>query len=158
LWLWKCRKESKILKEAENNKTRKGDIMTPKPLLQCTRHLCPVRVHWHIKDNYKDYWRVKIAIINFNYRMNYTQWGLVVQHPNLNNVTQVYSFEYMPLLPYQAISKSFKFRTMCLNWMQKELHASRCQHIYSESWLTFNIECSIFQIFDTEFEIWIVWS
>jgi hypothetical protein len=107
--------------------------MTPKPLLQCTRHLCPVRVHWHIKDNYKDYWRVKIAIINFNYRMNYTQWGLVVQHPNLNNVTQVYSFEYMPLLPYQAISKSFKFRTICLNCMQKELHASRCQHICSES-------------------------
>jgi len=109
LSLWKCRKDSKILKEvAGNNKTRKSDI-APKPLLQCTRHLCPVRVHWHIKDNYKDYWRVKIAIINFKYRLNYTQWGLVVQHPNLSNVTQVYSFEYMPLLPYEAISKFFKY-------------------------------------------------
>lgn len=102
-------KDSKILKEvAGNNKTRKSDI-APKPLLQCTRHLCPVRVHWHIKDNYKDYWRVKIAIINFKYRMNYTQWGLVVQHPNLSNVTQVYSFEYMPLLPYEAINDTGMF-------------------------------------------------
>ncbi|KAK9906215.1 hypothetical protein M0R45_002715 [Rubus argutus] len=30
----------------------------PAPPVQCTRHMCPVRVHWHIKLNYKDYWRV----------------------------------------------------------------------------------------------------
>lgn len=67
--------------------------------------MCPIRVHWHVKINYKDYWRVKIAVTNFNYRMNYTQWTLVAQHPNLNNVTQVFSFDYKPLVPYQSISK-----------------------------------------------------
>lgn len=66
--------------------------------------MCPVRVHWHVKLNYKDYWRVKVAITNFNYRMNYTQWSLVAQHPNLNNVTQVFSFDYKPLVPYESIS------------------------------------------------------
>jgi hypothetical protein len=67
--------------------------------------MCPIRVHWHIKLNYKDYWRAKIAITNFNYRMNYTQWTLVAQHPNLDNVTEVFSFQYKPLLPYGTISK-----------------------------------------------------
>ena len=67
--------------------------------------MCPIRVHWHVKINYRDYWRVKIAVTNFNYRMNYTQWTLVAQHPNLNNVTQVFSFDYKPLVPYQSISE-----------------------------------------------------
>lgn len=75
------------------------------PLLQCTHHMCPIRVHWHVKINYREYWRVKVAITNFNYRMNYTQWTLVAQHPNLNNVTQVFSFDYKPVVPYQSISK-----------------------------------------------------
>lgn len=69
--------------------------------------MCPVRVHWHVKLNYKDYWRVKVSVTNFNYRMNYTLWSLVVQHPNLNNVTQVFSFDYKPLVPYESISKYF---------------------------------------------------
>lgn len=75
------------------------------PLLQCTHHMCPIRVHWHVKQNYKEYWRVKVAITNFNYRMNYTLWTLVVQHPNHNNVTQVFSFDYKPLVPYGSISE-----------------------------------------------------
>ncbi|KAJ3690559.1 hypothetical protein LUZ61_019723 [Rhynchospora tenuis] len=70
------------------------------PLVQCTSHMCPVRVHWHVKLNYKNYWRVKITITNFNYRMNYTQWNLVVQHPNFDNVTTVFSFNYKALTPY----------------------------------------------------------
>uniref|UniRef100_A0A2C9VP37 COBRA-like protein n=1 Tax=Manihot esculenta TaxID=3983 RepID=A0A2C9VP37_MANES len=78
------------------------------PLLLCTQHNCPVRVHWHVKLNYKDYWRVKISITNFNYLVNYTQWTLVVQHPNLNNVTQVFSFDYKPLLTYPSANKSTK--------------------------------------------------
>ncbi|KAB2000097.1 hypothetical protein ES319_D12G207600v1 [Gossypium barbadense] len=90
----------------KNNCVMKG-INTPRkdnaPLLQCTHHMCPIRVHWHVKLNYKDYWRVKIAIMNFNYRMNYTQWTLVAQHPNLNSVTQVFSFDYKPLVPYESI-------------------------------------------------------
>ncbi|KAL1810762.1 hypothetical protein DCAR_0622851 [Daucus carota subsp. sativus] len=91
-------------------------INTPRkdnaPLLQCTHHMCPIRVHWHVKVNYKDYWRVKIAVTNFNYRMNYTQWTLVAQHPNLNNVTQVFSFDYKPLVPYQSINDTGMFYGM----------------------------------------------
>ena len=76
------------------------------PLLQCTTHMCPVRVHWHVKLNYKEYWRAKIAITNFNYRMNYTQWTLVAQHPNLDNITEVFSFDYKPVVAYGSISNS----------------------------------------------------
>jgi hypothetical protein len=78
-------------------------------LLQCTQHMCPIRVHWHVKLNYKDYWRAKIAITNFNYRMNYTQWTLVAQHPNLDNVTEVFSFQYKPLQPYGSINDTGMF-------------------------------------------------
>lgn len=75
------------------------------PVVRCTKHMCPIRVHWHIKSNYKAYWRVKITITNFNYKMNYSQWNLVVQHPNFENLTQIFSFNYEPLLPYGSISE-----------------------------------------------------
>ncbi|CAI9109874.1 OLC1v1009795C1 [Oldenlandia corymbosa var. corymbosa] len=74
------------------------------PLVQCTSHMCPIRVHWHVKLNYKEYWRVKVTITNFNYRMNYSQWNLVVQHPNFDNLTQIFSFNYKSLTPYEAIN------------------------------------------------------
>lgn len=67
--------------------------------------MCPIRVHWHVKLNYKEYWRVKVTITNFNYRMNYTQWNMVVQHPNFDNLTQIFSFNYKPLTPYAGLSK-----------------------------------------------------
>lgn len=79
------------------------------PVLQCTKHMCPTRIHWHVKLNYKEYWRVKITITNFNYAFNYTQWTLVAQHPNLNNVTEVFSFNYHPLLPYRSTNDSGMF-------------------------------------------------
>ncbi|KAE8722309.1 COBRA-like protein 6 [Hibiscus syriacus] len=100
--------DSKILKMVELNTPRKDNS----PLLQCTHHMCPVRVHWHVKLNYKDYWRVKVSITNFNYRMNYTLWSLVVQHPNLNNVTQVFSFYYKPLVPCESINDTWMFYGM----------------------------------------------
>lgn len=75
------------------------------PLVQCTNHMCPVRIHWHVKTNYKAYWRVRVTITNFNYNMNYSQWNLVVQHPNFDNLTQTFSFNYKPLTPYASISK-----------------------------------------------------
>jgi hypothetical protein len=82
--------------------------ITGQPLVQCTSHMCPIRVHWHVKLNYKDYWRVKVTITNFNYRMNYSDWNLVAQHPNFNNITKLFSFNYKPLTPYGGrISKSF---------------------------------------------------
>ncbi|KAJ8751740.1 hypothetical protein K2173_025916 [Erythroxylum novogranatense] len=97
--------DNKILQLKDTNITRKDNTS----LLQCTRHMCPIRVHWHVKVNYKEYWRVKIALTNFNYRMNYTLWSLVVQHPNLNNVTQVFSFDYKPLVPYESINDTGMF-------------------------------------------------
>ncbi|XP_008445923.3 COBRA-like protein 4 [Cucumis melo] len=74
------------------------------PVVQCTAHNCPIQVHWHVKENYKGYWRVKITISNLNYRLNYSQWTLVVEHPNFNNTVEVYSFVYKPLTPF--ISKN----------------------------------------------------
>ncbi|KAL5988136.1 COBRA-like protein 4 [Asimina triloba] len=100
--------DSKLLTKVGINTPRKDNT----PLLQCTHHMCPVRVHWHLKLNYKDYWRVKIAITNFNYRLNYTQWTLAIQHPNLNNITEVFSFDYKPLLPYQSINDTGMFYGM----------------------------------------------
>ncbi|XP_059643504.1 COBRA-like protein 4 [Cornus florida] len=101
---------------SDSERLKKVGINTPRkdnaPLLQCTRHMCPVRVHWHVKLNYKDYWRVKVAVTNFNYRRNYSQWTLVAQHPNLNNVTQVFSFDYKPLVPYQSINDTGMFYGM----------------------------------------------
>lgn len=77
-------------------------------MVQCTQHMCPVRVHWHVKTNYKEYWRVKITVTNFNYLKNYTKWTLAVQHPNLNNLTKVDSFVYKLLNRYRLSSKSRK--------------------------------------------------
>ncbi|KEH21748.1 hypothetical protein MtrunA17_Chr7g0219921 [Medicago truncatula] len=74
------------------------------PLVQCTSHMCPIRIHWHVKVNYKEYWRVKVSITNFNYRMNYSDWNLVVQHPNFDNLTQLFSFNYKSLNPYGLIN------------------------------------------------------
>ncbi|PWZ43945.1 COBRA-like protein 3 [Zea mays] len=28
---------------------------TGQPLVQCTSHMCPIRIHWHVKLNYKEY-------------------------------------------------------------------------------------------------------
>ncbi|XP_042375538.1 COBRA-like protein 4 [Zingiber officinale] len=103
-----CGCETKTCIKSNSNQLNSPGINTPKkdnsPLLQCTHHMCPIRIHWHVKLNYKDYWRAKIAITNFNYRLNYTQWTLVVQHPNLDNITEVFSFDYKPLLPYGNIN------------------------------------------------------
>ncbi|CDY20671.1 BnaC08g13870D [Brassica napus] len=69
------------------------------PVVQCTNHMCPIHIHWHVKVNYKKYWRVKITATNLNTMRNYSDWNLVVLHPNLNNVTQVFSFNYKPMTP-----------------------------------------------------------
>ncbi|KAM6549363.1 hypothetical protein CsatB_021039 [Cannabis sativa] len=74
------------------------------PVVQCTSHMCPIRVHWHLKINYREYWRVKVTITNFNYAKNYSMWNLVAQHPNFDNLTQIFSFNYKPLTPYGSIN------------------------------------------------------
>lgn len=109
---WKYRSDSKLLRRAGINTPKKDNT----PLLQCTHHMCPIRVHWHVKLNYKDYWRVKVAVTNFNYRLNYSQWTLVAQHPNLNNVTQVFSFDYKPLVAYESISECLQIQCLLSHW------------------------------------------
>ncbi|KAK7328308.1 hypothetical protein VNO77_22411 [Canavalia gladiata] len=77
-----------------------NDTEPSQPVIRCSRHMCPIRVHWHVKQSYKEYWRVKITITNLNFVKNYSQWNLVVLHPNLRSVTQVFSFNYQPLQVY----------------------------------------------------------
>ncbi|MCH88880.1 protein COBRA-like, partial [Trifolium medium] len=36
--------------------------------------------------------------------MNYSNWNLVVQHPNFDNLTQLFSFDYKSLNPYGSIN------------------------------------------------------
>ncbi|KAK9734955.1 hypothetical protein RND81_04G173600 [Saponaria officinalis] len=59
--------------------------------------MCPIHVHWHIKQSYKLYWRVKITIMNLNLRKNYTSWNLAIEHPNLSQMVQSFSFNYKPM-------------------------------------------------------------
>lgn len=81
----------------------------PEPVLQCSDDMCPIRVHWHVMQSYREYWRVKITVTNLNYVKNYSQWNLVVLHPNLQSVTRVFSFNYKPLNQYGDISKFISF-------------------------------------------------
>ncbi|OVA01523.1 COBRA [Macleaya cordata] len=86
-----------------------GEDQVVPPKVMCTQHMCPIRVHWHVKTSYKEYWRVKMTVNNFNYVKNYSQWSLVVQHPNLRSVEQVFSFNYKPLNE-RTISKWILFQ------------------------------------------------
>ncbi|XP_037491852.1 COBRA-like protein 2 isoform X2 [Jatropha curcas] len=61
-------------------------------VVQCTEHMCPVRVHWHVMKNYMSYWRVKLTISNYNYKRNYSDWNVLVQHPGFSQNTATYSF------------------------------------------------------------------
>uniref|UniRef100_A0ACD5UU41 Uncharacterized protein n=1 Tax=Avena sativa TaxID=4498 RepID=A0ACD5UU41_AVESA len=81
----------------------------PAPVIRCTEHMCPVRVHWHVKQNYREYWRVKASITNYDVISNYSDWNLVVRHPNLGNLTQLFSFNYQPLIQYGAINDTAMF-------------------------------------------------
>ncbi|KAL8188641.1 hypothetical protein R6Q57_029661 [Mikania cordata] len=60
--------------------------------VRCTDHMCPIRVHWHIKSNYIDHWRVKLTVTNLNFDRNYSNWNLVVHHPGFSQPAKTYSF------------------------------------------------------------------
>jgi hypothetical protein len=69
-------------------------------------YMCPKREDWHVEQNKQDYWRVKISVTNFNFNMKYTQWNLVVDHPDFDNTTKLVGLNYKPLFPYGSdISK-----------------------------------------------------
>ncbi|KAG9443017.1 hypothetical protein H6P81_018871 [Aristolochia fimbriata] len=72
-------------------------------LIRCTDHMCPVRVHWHIKANYRGHWGVKLTVSNYHYGSNYSDWNLVVQHPGLNQLFWSYSFNSSKLLSGSSI-------------------------------------------------------
>ncbi|EMS35744.1 hypothetical protein TRIUR3_29086 [Triticum urartu] len=66
--------------------------------------MCPIQVHWHIKKSYREYWRVKMTVNNFNTLKNFSDWNLLVQHPGMQNLTKVFSFNHHPLVQYGTIS------------------------------------------------------
>nr|KYP63194.1 COBRA-like protein 3 [Cajanus cajan] len=78
--------------------TNRGEVAPP--IIRCSHHMCPIRIHWHVKQSYRKHWRVKITITNLNFVKNYSHWNLVVLHPNLQSVTQVFSFNYQLLQNY----------------------------------------------------------
>lgn len=65
--------------------------------LKCTDHMCPIRVHWHVKTYYLTHWRVKFTITNYNSMKNYSNWNLLVQYPGLSEETRTYSFNSIML-------------------------------------------------------------
>lgn len=69
-----------------------GDDPSHLSLLGCTDHMCPVRVHWHVKSNYRDYWRVKVTVSNYHFAYNFSDWNLVIQHPSFGQPALSYSF------------------------------------------------------------------
>ncbi|CBI29736.3 unnamed protein product, partial [Vitis vinifera] len=85
-----------------------GDGQQP-DLVRCSRHMCPIRVHWHVKTSYREYWRVKITVTNLNLVKNYSAWNLVVLHPNLQSITQVFSFNYRSLNEHGTINDTGMF-------------------------------------------------
>ncbi|URD96877.1 COBRA-like protein [Musa troglodytarum] len=88
----------------------KGDGgSTTSPVVLCTLHMCPIRVHWHVKESYREYWRVKVTITNFNVYSNYSDWNLVIQHPNFRSILQIFSFSYQPLVHYGEINDTAMF-------------------------------------------------
>ena len=76
--------------------TRPGDPLLPQSkeddIIACTKHMCPIRVHWHFKNNYVDHWRVKLTVSNYNYKRNYSNWNVLVQHPGFSQNATTYSF------------------------------------------------------------------
>lgn len=61
-------------------------------LVKCTDHMCPLRIHWHIKNNYVTHWKVKLTVSNYHYGRNYSDWTVVVQHPGLGQPSAANGF------------------------------------------------------------------
>ncbi|KAG5033632.1 hypothetical protein AAZX31_04G005700 [Glycine max] len=72
--------------------SRSNEDNTIDEMIECTDHMCPVRVHWHFKNNYMNQWRVKLTISNYNYNRNYSNWNVLVQHPGFTQKARTYSF------------------------------------------------------------------
>lgn len=80
--------------------------------MYCTQDMCPVKIHWHVKTNYKEYWRVKVTITNRDFGANFSNWTLALKHPNFNNLTEAFSYKYKALNPYGAYSSKSSSRIL----------------------------------------------
>ncbi|GMH24371.1 hypothetical protein Nepgr_026214 [Nepenthes gracilis] len=92
----KCLKAGEMPSALLQPKDKDPDAEPPL-VVMCSIHMCPIQVHWHVKQSYKEYWRLKITITNLNAYKNYSQWNLAVKHPNLQSIAEVFSFNYRPL-------------------------------------------------------------
>ncbi|KAL7227904.1 hypothetical protein ACSBR1_022727 [Camellia fascicularis] len=101
--------EAKCVRPGDSPSVLQLPNEAPQPIVQCTQHMCPIKVHWHVKVSYTQYWRVKITVTNLNYAKNYSQWNLVVLHPNMRSVTQVFSFNYKALNQYGDLNDTGMF-------------------------------------------------
>ncbi|MCO5598246.1 hypothetical protein L7F22_052338 [Adiantum nelumboides] len=104
-----CAESAKSNVECAKGSFIKQAVVTPtqnlmEPVLQCTKDMCPIQIHWHVKQNYVSYWRVKLTVLNQNYAQNYSNWNVVAQHPGVRNLSQVFSFDYKLLTPYKSPS------------------------------------------------------
>ncbi|CAK9204140.1 unnamed protein product [Sphagnum troendelagicum] len=86
--------------------TSKNTGIVAPDMLYCTQDMCPVKIHWHVKVNYQEYWRVKLTITNRDLSRNFSLWNMVAQHPNFGNFTEAFSFSYKPLNPYGPSSNN----------------------------------------------------
>lgn len=60
-----------------SGKTERG-----KSPVQCTNHMCPININWHLLSKSKGSVRwFEVSISNLNRHANYTDWILMIQHP-----------------------------------------------------------------------------
>ncbi|KAI7990878.1 COBRA-like protein 1 [Camellia lanceoleosa] len=64
--------ETKCVRPGDSPSVLQLPNEAPQPIVQCTQHKCPIKVHWHVKVSYTHYWRVKITVTNLNYVKNYS--------------------------------------------------------------------------------------
>ncbi|KAI9180185.1 hypothetical protein LWI28_002109 [Acer negundo] len=83
-----------------------SDFVNSLDFVKCTDHMCPVRVHWHVKNNYMDHWRIKLTVSNYNYNKNYSDWNVLVQHPGFSQKSTAYSFNGT-VLPAVGFAEEF---------------------------------------------------
>ncbi|CAI5950578.1 unnamed protein product [Closterium sp. NIES-64] len=76
------------------------ELKTDQTAMECSPDGCPISIHYHFKQNYEGFWRAKITIINRSLWDNHTNWNVVVEHPNMGNLTDVFSWKAENILPY----------------------------------------------------------
>lgn len=79
-------------REGEPEPVSQSNSLVNPEIVRCTDHMCPLRVHWHFKNNYRDHWKVKLTVSNYNYNRNYSDWNVLVQHPGFSQPALIYSF------------------------------------------------------------------